>query len=75
MAGGRLSQSLGGEAVFDRAAIRLVALGEETNRLPQMLLHVAATNEAQLVRQIERAMTLLTPPWTLLLGVMIGGSS
>jgi general secretion pathway protein F len=50
-----------------------VALGEDTNRLAPMLHHVARTSETELVRQIERAMTLLTPVLTLVLGVTVGG--
>jgi general secretion pathway protein F len=71
--GSKLSQSLAGNALFDEASLRLVALGEETNRLHQMLHHIAATTEAHVVRQIERAMTLLTPILTLILGVTVGG--
>jgi general secretion pathway protein F len=71
--GSKLSQSLAANTLFDEASLRLVALGEEANRLHQMLHHIAATTEARVVRQIERAMTLLTPILTLLIGVTVGG--
>jgi general secretion pathway protein F len=71
--GSKLSQALAGNALFDEASLGLVALGEETNRLHQMLHHIAATSEAHMVRQIERAMTLVTPVLTLVLGAMVGG--
>jgi general secretion pathway protein F len=71
--GSKLSQSLAANTLFDETSLRLVALGEETNRLHQMLHHIAATTEAHVVRQIERAMTLLTPILTLLIGVTVGG--
>jgi general secretion pathway protein F len=70
--GGRLSRALSG-ALFDEASLRLVALGEDTNRLAHMLHHVARTSESELVRQIERGVTLLTPVLTLILGVSVGG--
>jgi general secretion pathway protein F len=69
----RLSQSLSRSSLFEESSLSLVALGEETNRLGQMLHHVAATTEAQVVRQLERGMTLLTPVLTLALGIMVGG--
>jgi general secretion pathway protein F len=71
--GARLSRSLSGNALFDDPSLRLIALGEETNRLHQMLHHIAATTEAHVMRQVERAMTLLTPVLTLVLGGMVGG--
>jgi general secretion pathway protein F len=71
--GRRLSQALAGNGLFDDPSLRLIALGEETNRLHQMLHHIAATTEAHVVRQVERAMTLLTPVLTLALGVAVGG--
>ena len=70
--GGRLSRALR-SGLFDEASLRLVALGEDTNRLAHMLHHVARTCESELVRQIERAMTLLTPVLTLVLGITVGG--
>ncbi|MFL5258593.1 MAG: type II secretion system F family protein [Hyphomicrobiales bacterium] len=69
--GGRLSHAFSG-ALFDEASLRLVALGEDTNRLAHMLHHVARTSESELVRQIERGMTLLTPVLTLILGISVG---
>ena len=71
--GGKLSQSISGNRLFDEPSVRLIALGEETNRLHHMLHHIAATSEAHVMRQVERAMTLLTPVLTLVLGVMVGG--
>jgi general secretion pathway protein F len=71
--GSRLSQSLAGNALFDEPSLRLIGLGEETNRLHQMLHHIAATTEADVMRRVERAMTLLTPVLTLFLGVAVGG--
>src|SRR5204862_6615142 len=42
--GGRLSEAMSGKGLFDDPAVRLVALGEETNRLAPMLHHIAATS-------------------------------
>lgn len=71
--GKRLSQALRESAIFDAASARIVALGEETNRLTEMLLHIAEKSEADVARSTERWMALLTPMLTLVLGLMIGG--
>lgn len=51
----------------------LIAIGEETNRLPEMLTQVAEMNEQALERRIERLMTLLTPALTVGIGLLVGG--
>lgn len=71
--GKRLSQALKASIIFDPASARLLALGEETNRLSEMLLHIAERSEADVARSTERWMALLTPVMTLVLGLMIGG--
>lgn len=71
--GKKLSQSLRGSAFFDAASTRILALGEETNRLAEMLLHIAERSEADVARSTERWMAMLTPVLTLVLGLLIGG--
>ena len=70
--GKRLSQAMHNSIVLDSAARRLLSVGEESNRLEDMLLHIAGDAETSLVRGLERAMALLTPCLTLILGVSIG---
>jgi general secretion pathway protein F len=71
--GAKLSRALGNLNVFDSSSLRLIAIGEETNRLDYMLLHVADRNETSVARSLQRFVTLLTPALTVLLGLMIGG--
>lgn len=71
--GKKLSQAMRTSSIFDPAAARLLGLGEETNRLTEMLLHVAEKSEADVARSTERWMAMLTPILTLVLGLMIGG--
>jgi general secretion pathway protein F len=71
--GGRLSSAFETSSVVDRAARQLIAIGEETNRVEDMLLHIANTTETSAARRLERAMTLLTPLMTVALGLLIGG--
>ncbi|WP_298280222.1 type II secretion system F family protein [uncultured Bradyrhizobium sp.] len=54
------------------ASLRMIAVGEETGRLGPMLLQVAGVIEAELQRNIERMVGLLTPLLTLAIGGSIG---
>ena len=46
----------------------LFAIGERTNTLPQVMDSIATALEDQTERQAQRAMTLLTPVLTLVIG-------
>ena len=58
-------------ALFPQAMRELVQVGEETGRLPQMLTHCAELTEADFQRTLDRAMALLTPAMTVVLGILI----
>lgn len=68
-----LAVALGDEGVFPPAAIRMMAIGEETGKLDQMLLRSAAVFEDRALKSIDRAMALLTPALTLTVAVIVGG--
>ena len=51
----------------------LLAIGEESNRLPDMLSKVADLNEKALEQTIDRLMAILTPALTITIGVVVGG--
>ncbi len=72
-AGSKLSVAIKDVAVLDPSALQMIGIGEETNRLDSILLHLAESREADTSRRIERLMTLLTPVMTVLLGMLIGG--
>jgi general secretion pathway protein F len=71
--GGRFSTALAGEKLLDGAALQMVVVGEETNQLDTMLLHVADAAEKELQLGIDRLMTLLVPVLTIAIGMFIGG--
>ena len=73
IAGRKFSQCLPDLMLFPPAAQQLVAIGEESNHLGQMLLHVATGAENTLRANIQRLMTLLTPVLTIGIGVFVGG--
>lgn len=73
VSGSKLSTALADSTVLDSQIRQLIAIGEETNRVEDLLLHAAQSQEAMAMRRIERLMTLLTPAMTLVLGVLVGG--
>jgi general secretion pathway protein F len=71
--GGKLSTALGKEKLLQGAALQMIVVGEETNQLDTMLLHVADAAEKELQMGIDRLMTLLVPVLTIAIGLLIGG--
>jgi general secretion pathway protein F len=72
-AGGKLGEALKLIPSIDSSSLQMIAIGEETNKLDTMLLHVAETEEQTLSAYIDRLMTLLTPLITIVLGLFVGG--
>jgi general secretion pathway protein F len=56
---------------FPQLAVRLIAVGERSGHLEQMLLKVADIYDAEVRSTVERLMTLLVPALTLSLGAVI----
>lgn len=54
-------------------ATQMIAIGEETAQLGDMLLRVATMFERETQRSIERAMGLLTPALTIFIAAVVGG--
>lgn len=71
--GGSLRKSLADVDLLPRSTLRLIATGEETGRLNEMLSHAAEILEGQVQRQLDRLMSILTPVLTLAIGVAVGG--
>ncbi|MBA3520038.1 MAG: type II secretion system F family protein [Rhizobiales bacterium] len=71
--GARLTAALSSLDCLPEASRSLIAVGEETNRLPELLLSVADASEKDLDNRIERLMTVLTPVLTLVIGCLVGG--
>jgi general secretion pathway protein F len=71
--GGSLAHAFWQFSIMPQASCHLVAVGEEANRLDELLMHIAQMNEAALQQKLERLMTLLTPVLTLLMGLLVGG--
>jgi len=71
--GTALSKAFAQTGLFPPAALSLLAVGEETGRLGQLLVEVANNLEGELQRRVERIVTLLTPALTLAIGAGVGG--
>lgn len=71
--GSRLAPALGATSVLPELMQSFIAIGEETSRLDQMLIHSAGLLEAEAERAIETGVTLLGPSLTVMVGLLVGG--
>lgn len=68
-----LADTLAGSMIFPDRATHLLHVGEESGRLEPMLIKIGEIYDSEAERGIRRAMALLTPALTLLLGLFIAG--
>lgn len=66
--GAKLSTSLEG---FPPTLLQIIATGEQTGTLPEVLKRTADTYEAEFDRKLQRAIGLLEPSIILLMGLMV----
>jgi general secretion pathway protein F len=71
--GVRLARAFAELSVMPQASCHLAAVGEEANRLAELMAHIAQMNESAVQQRVERLMTLLTPILTLMMGVLVAG--
>lgn len=72
-AGGRLGERLLADPCWPRLSAELTRVGEETGRLPAMLLRTADILEEESGRALERLVALITPAVTLTMGAVVAG--
>ena len=72
-AGTALSQALAGTHLFEAETLRLVALGEKSGELAAMLSRAAQLSQTAQERFAGRALNLIGPGLTALLGLAVGG--
>jgi type II secretion system protein F len=70
--GAGLSGPMGETGVFPLLARHMVRIGEETGRLDDMLLRVAAAFEADVRKAVKRLVGLLEPCIILAMGLLVG---
>ena len=71
-AGKTASEIFAADNLLPTAFKELFRIGEQTNRVPDMLAALSKTLADQVDRETERLLTLLTPIITLVLGMGIG---
>ena len=70
--GAGLAQPMADAAIFPRLAVHMVRVGEETGRLEDTLLKIAATYEADSRKVLKRLITLVEPCVILVMGLVVG---
>ena len=71
--GNPLHLALGRSGVFPAAVVQMVAVGEQSGRLDEMLAHVAEQFEEQVNDAVDNLTTLIEPLTMAMLGVLVGG--
>ena len=70
--GAGLAQPMADAAIFPRLAVHMVRVGEETGRLEDTLLKIAATYEADSRKVLKRLIALTEPCVILAMGLVVG---
>ena len=71
--GERLAQRLARAKVFPAITLDLIQIGEESGKLDEMLLRQADLDELRIKHRVDRALALLVPALTVLLGFVVAG--
>lgn len=69
--GSSLHYALQQSAVFNPMVIHLIANGESSGRLPDMLDYVAGYQDAEVTRLIDTSLTLFEPMLILIMGIVV----
>lgn len=70
--GSGMAHSLRGSPLFPPVVVNMVAIGEETGQLPDVLLRVADSYEVQVERAIKTVTSIIEPIIILVLGLIVG---
>lgn len=73
VAGGSFVAALTDANLLDAASLSILGIGEEANRLPQMLDRTGYLLERRTAQTLDRILKILTPLITIVMGVLIGG--
>ncbi len=71
--GQRISEMMKKQDTFPEMAVQMVALGEETGKLGEMLVLVAEELDNKIQGKIKTCLAFLEPATILLMGIIIGG--
>jgi general secretion pathway protein F len=71
--GERLAQRLARSKVFPPVTLDLIQIGEESGKLDEMLLRQADLDELRIKHKVDRALAMLVPVLTIVLGAVVAG--
>lgn len=71
--GQTLSQAAAGSAVFPPIALNLITIGEESGQMATVLDRLARGFDRSAREAVQKALAMLEPAFTLVLGVLVGG--
>jgi general secretion pathway protein F len=71
--GGGLAGPLARAGIFPELAVQMVRIGEATGRLDTILIRLADLLESDVQRTLDRALVMLVPALTILLGALVAG--
>jgi len=72
MKGDRLSTPLGEGGIFPEMVVQMIAVGEETGKVDEMLLKVADFYESEVDATIKAMTSIIEPVLIVVLGVLVG---
>jgi len=70
--GSGIAAPLRGSSVFPPVVVNMIAIGEETGRLHEVLLRVASSYETEVDRSVKTLTSLLEPMIILAMGLVVG---
>ncbi|WP_187170461.1 type II secretion system F family protein [Salidesulfovibrio onnuriiensis] len=70
--GRRLSEPLESSSMFDHASVQMIAAGERSGRLDDMLLLVANSSESKVDARLQMLTSLMEPVMILFIGGLVG---
>jgi len=71
--GGKLSDALADTTLLPAMAIRMLRIGEETGKLPELSANVADFYEAKLQRSLDRVVGITGPAAIVIISTIVGG--
>lgn len=70
--GSSVAQPLAESRVFPSVAVNMIAIGEETGRLPDVLLRISESFEVQVERSVRTMTSLIEPIIICVMGLVVG---
>ncbi len=70
--GANMAKPLSRSEIFPAVAVNMIAIGEETGRLPEVLLRISDSFESQVDRSVRSLTSLIEPIIIVVLGLIVG---